>query len=298
MIVPWNDEKCIVCRLTTEERRTRCAGTAEFTKEHLIPDAIGGKLQCSFLCKHCNDHLGEGESDLKSDARIRLAIENLKGVLPNLWATMSEGQRYIVQDSAGTLGAKLKNGKIRFDSGQDGSFLLDIDEAWTAIHKKLLRPQSAQAQIDHAKRRFEEITEGVKAEVVPGMDVLKRGGGEVYLRLELAETDIALLKVAYEFLVLHLGRGIFNDYFDPVRSTFASGAALPACCRVEPFGSRDRRYQAFHSLRATNTHTGLLVKIILFGYLSYHVEFRKVSLPSDAIWDYTLNLVTGHEEWS
>src|SRR5436305_10092453 len=78
MLVPWTDERCIICALERHERRLRCNNTAELSREHLIPEAIGGKLVCNFVCKHCNDHLGEVEAYLKTDASIRCAIENLR----------------------------------------------------------------------------------------------------------------------------------------------------------------------------------------------------------------------------
>ncbi len=300
MLFPWNDEKCIVCKLTTEERRTRCAGTAEFTKEHLIPEAIGGKLQCSFLCKHCNSQLGVLEANLKSDATIRLCIENLRGELPDLWNTISEGQAYIVQDPGGSLRAKLKDGEIRVDSwkGEDGSVIGPVDKAWPAIHKMLLRQQSSESEIAEAKRKFEAIPEGGRSEVAPGIDALKRTADKIYPSLKLEDIDIACLKIAYEYLALHLRRGIFNEYFDAVRSALLSGGPLPDRCRVNPLRLKDSRCQAFHCLRARNTDTGLLVKVLLFGYLSCRIEFLRVQRPTDAIWHYTLDLVTGNEEWA
>lgn len=101
----------------TRTRYARCGKTAEFNEEHLIPEAIGGKLTCKFLCMHCNSQLGdELEAKLKEDARIRLAIENLKEILPDLWARMSENQPYTVQSADRKLGARLKRGEIRPDS--------------------------------------------------------------------------------------------------------------------------------------------------------------------------------------
>jgi hypothetical protein len=205
-----------------------------------------------------------------------------------------------MQDSGGGARAQLKNGEIRVDSwkGEDGSFFRPLDETWPAIHKMLLRRPSSEDEIAAAKKRFEAIPDGERAEVAPGIEVLKRTAGEVYPSLKLPQIEVALLKVAYEYVALHLGRGIFNKYFDPVRSALSSGAALPDCCRIEPFRLKDSHCQPFHSLCAKNTHAGLLVKVLLFGYLSYHVEFLKVQMPTGAIWHYTLDLVTGQEEWT
>jgi HNH endonuclease len=299
MTFEWNGEKCIVCNLTSEERCRRRADTAEFTEEHLIPKAIGGKLTCYFLCKHCNDHLGVREASLKTDARVRLAIENLKNVLPDLWAKMSDGQAYVVQGSGGSVGAKLKKGEIRFDSwkAEGGSFFRPTDEAWPAIQTTLLRGSLSPTEIAAAKKRFDKIPEGMRSEVAPGIDVLKRTADEVYPSLKLAQIDIALLKIAYEYVALHSPLIIVHPYFDPIRSALTSGEVKLNCCTIEVFRQKDAGCRPYHRISAKNTRSGLLVTVLLFGYLSYHVELLKFQMPINSTWCYTLNLETGDEEW-
>lgn len=128
MHLPWIDDRCIICALAPAQRSQRSDTTAKFTKEHVIPEAIGGKLTCAFLCKHCNDRLGLREARLKNDSRIRWAIQNLQQRLPSLWKTMSQGQSYAVLSPSGNLAAHLKNGEVSIDASrrQDGSFVYPL----------------------------------------------------------------------------------------------------------------------------------------------------------------------------
>ncbi|HET7205288.1 MAG TPA: HNH endonuclease [Terriglobales bacterium] len=299
MVVKWLDERCIVCTLGPELRRLRSPKTAKLTKEHVIAEAVGGRLVCNFLCKACNDHLGVLEASLKTDARIRLAIENLKDVLPDLWRKMLEGQAYTARDAGGRFEATCKNGRIlaRSSKRQDGTLFRPTSEAWDGIEKKLLRNRSSKEAIAAAKRKFEELPEGVESEVVPGLSIIKGKPTPLYPSLQFAEIDVALTKTAYEYLTLRLGRSIFNKFFDPVRSSLLGDAIAPPCCAREERRQKDAGYRPFHRLTVDNTNKGLMVKILLFGYLSYRVEFRKVQMPRSAIGRYTLDLRSGEENW-
>jgi 5-methylcytosine-specific restriction endonuclease McrA len=46
--LPWEDRRCILCTLTLP-----------LTLEHLIPQSLGGILECRFLCSACNSRMGE-----------------------------------------------------------------------------------------------------------------------------------------------------------------------------------------------------------------------------------------------
>lgn len=299
MDLTWTDERCILCSLTPTERRTRCSATATLTEEHLIPAAIGGKLTCHFLCQHCNSTLGRVEAHLREDSRIRLAIENLKSSLPELWASMSEGQPYLAQGPDGTVGAKLKNGGIRVNSSRlpDGSLIQPLTDAAKTVHTILRRSSATPEEISNAEMRFKELPEGVRVKVANGIEVVKSTPATVYPALNSQGTEPrALLKIAYEYLALHLGSKIFHQYFDPVRA-FLAGGVVPNCCSVQERRVRDRKYQPFHGLAVRNTTSGLVVKIRLFGYLSYPVHFHGLQIVSAKSHCYTLHLDSKQEEW-
>jgi HNH endonuclease len=300
MHIEWTDKRCILCTLAPFERQSRCAGTAKLTKEHLIPEAIGGRLTCDFLCKFCNDNLGQIEADLKEDSRIRLAIENLKDSLPELWRSMSEGQSYLAQAPDGTVAAKLKNGELRVNSSKrvDGSIVRPLDDSAKAVRTMLQRRGATQDEITNAEMRFRELPEGVRVTIADGIEVMKSTPNAVYPALNSQSIEPrALLKIAYEYLALHLRGNIFHQYFNPIR-TFLAGGVIPNCCSVFKRRVREKKYRPYHGLAIKNTIEALVVKIRLFGYLSYPVHFHGLQIPSGRSYCYTLHLDTKQEYWT
>jgi hypothetical protein len=299
MDLRWTDERCILCTLKLTERRTRRGATAELTQEHLIPAAIGGRLTCNFLCKHCNDTLGQLEARLKGDARIRLAINSLKSALPELWASMSEGGPYIAVGPDGTLGAKLKNGEVRVNSSRrpDGSLIQPLTDAAKTVRTVLRRSGATQEEISNAEMKLKELPEGVRFKVANRIEVLKSTPATAYPALKSQGIEPrALLKIAYEYLALHFGSKIFHQYFDPVRLAFLPRGVLPNYCSVQEGRVRERKSEPFHGLAVKNTSSGLVVKIRLFGYLSYPVHFFGLQILSAKSYCYTLDLDAKQEE--
>lgn len=299
MNLEWTDERCILCTLAPSERLARCSETADFTEEHLIPEAIGGRLTCHFLCQHCNSTLGQIEAHLKGDARVRLAIENLKDSLPKLWASMSEGQPYHALGPGGTVGGRLKNGVLRVNSAErpDGSIIQPVDDSAKTVRTILQRRGATRNEISNAELRFMDLPEGSRIKVANGIEVIKWTPNESYPAVNSQGIDPrALLKMAYEYLALHLGGNIFHQYFDPVRSALLPGGVLPNFCSVQEKRVAERKYEPFHGLVVKNTANGSVVKIRLFGYLSYPVLFFGVQILSAKSHCYTLHLDTNQEE--
>ena len=91
MEIPWTGDRCILC---LREGRLR--------KEHLIPQALGGRLWSKFLCFSCNSRFGGIlEANAKSDPSILLAAQNLEGVIPTLAKSIIEGHPQIGHSQSG-----------------------------------------------------------------------------------------------------------------------------------------------------------------------------------------------------
>lgn len=298
--IGWADERCILCALLLTARLERCSETAALTREHLIPDAIGGTLVCRFLCKRCNDNMGMIESRLKCDAGIRIAIENLKGLLPDLWLSMSEGQSYFGQDQSTAMQMTMGKGEIRIDPSKraDGSIIQPLEQAPNALRMRLQRQRASQNEIDAALEKFRLAPEGSITNVAYGISVLKSSVSSVFPKLKSQQVDrLAILKIAYEFLALNLGRTIFDHYFDPVRCALLTKGDVPTLCSIQDRAARHRGYKPFHGLAVRNVAGGVAVKVRLFGLLSHHVLFRGLLVPEDALHCYCVHLDTKNEEW-
>ena len=300
MHLEWTDERCILCTLAPLERHARCAGTAKLTKEHLIPESIGGRLTCDFLCQHCNSLLGQIEALLKEDSRIRLAIDNLKTSLPDLWVTMAENQPCIAEGTGEKIEGRIKNGTFNVNSSRrpDGSLIQPLTEAAKTVQTMLERDGATQGEISSAAIGFENLPDGSRVRVANRIEVLKSTLDAVYPVLNSQGIEPrALLKMAYEYVALHLGKKIFDPYFDPVRSALAANGVVPSHCSVEEKRVRGRKYEPFHGLAVKNEVNGLIVKIRLFGYLSYPVRFVGLQIVPAQSHCYTLHLDSKQEVW-
>lgn len=106
MLIPRFEERCISCL------RTPPFPEGEgFTKEHVIPRALGGILHCEFLCRRCNKEYGHTfERRTRRDPAIRSAIHALRKELPHLYCKIERGQPQI-QDPNGFMLPDLKGGE-------------------------------------------------------------------------------------------------------------------------------------------------------------------------------------------
>lgn len=76
-------DKCIVC-LSSDPRNV----------EHVIAEALGGRLTARILCPTCNSEFGRTLiPGLLADPGIILAIQNLRERLPSLHSSMTKNVR-------------------------------------------------------------------------------------------------------------------------------------------------------------------------------------------------------------
>lgn len=284
MKLEWNDLRCI-----------RCAQERTLTEEHLIPQAVGGKLSCEFLCKPCNDQLGQVEADFRDDPAVRHAIEKLKLQIPALWRTMSEGRPYIMKSRGGSVRAKIIRGEFRANpSSQGDSLIHPISDAAGVIRTILMRRGADAAQIAHAVSNFDEAPENLRVSIADGIEVVKWTVTDIHPTLDGPSLNpLVPLKIAYEYLALHCGLAIFDPSLSAVREALGTGGHIPDVCGVEEL--RSLQYHPFHGLVVEDTSGHVAVQIRLFGYLVYRVHFFNVRLAKGPFVAYTLQLETGQE---
>src|SRR5690349_9795914 len=129
MVVPWADPRCIVC-----------LNVRDLDEEHIIPKVVGGRLKCSFLCKHCNNTFGTDlDARLKDDPQIRKAALDLSQELPGLAGSIEEGAAYMGKTAYGEVQGTVRNGEFRPRAlrPSDGSLMLSTPEAREAIIGRL-----------------------------------------------------------------------------------------------------------------------------------------------------------------
>lgn len=259
MDADWPDGRCVLCC-----REGRFTDKGSLSEEHLIPESIGGVLTSHFLCAPCNSTLGQYEADLKKDPALRLVIGNLKSQLSALFHSISEGQQFVAQSKRGPAKGTYKKGQFKVSGSRqpDDSLILQTDEAQLALKKMLQKEGFEPREVQEALWRFDEAPENVRVTVAPGFDIVKWtvtgvdpaldarrlvvrfDGGEERLQ----GAGVAVLKIAYEYLALHLGAAIFGNVFSPIREALARNDA--SLCPYRAEWKRGPRPAPFHGYKS------------------------------------------------
>ena len=118
----WRTLRCIIC-----------GSRNEITKEHLIPEHLGGKFTAKFLCRECNSTLGHRvESDILQDPIIRQILDNrIAREIPELAEKMRSRLEYIGHGDHGTVSGYVKRGTftVKEQTLEDGSLVSPFNKS-------------------------------------------------------------------------------------------------------------------------------------------------------------------------
>jgi len=289
MEFPWLNKQCILC-----------LREVELTKEHIIPEALGGRLWARFLCKKCNDNMGDKiEDEAKRDPSIRLAIENLRNQIPDIAKTISEGQIFIGKGRDGPVRGIMKNGIFRpFSSKKkDGSLGQWIANARKTIEKRLRKSNLENAEIQSALKRFDEAPGNTPVKIIEGTEIIKSSIKPDFPALDGQMIEDTLpLKISYEYLACALGKTIYDERFSDIREALLHQSASQGSFKVEHLHSIDRGFEPFHGIYIEETKPHVVVRICIFGWLIYRVHFLRIPVTGPRH-VYNLDLINGTEDW-
>jgi len=247
--------------------------------EHVIPESLGGRLQARLLCISCNSILGtEIISNLKLNASIRLAMENLKGELPNLYSRFMDKATFI---GAAKDGSKIrvsnnsKNGsRVLATKGDDESSIQDTKEAQKAIEKILTKNNVALDEKNRLLKTFAEMEEESPLEVLGKYTFIKHRTPP--LRPELNPNEKIDNRfpttIAFEFLALLVGDLITTEAFNEIRQYIRYGT-LTDRVTVEQF-SGGEKYDTVHAIVVEPTENTIRFHIRLFRWITFLVTFK------------------------
>lgn len=269
MRIPTNFDKCIIC-----------CEQPPGDWEHVIPQAIGGRLEADCICNKCNYVGSQIVSRIRFDPALRMAVENLESDLPaSLFRKLMKGQRFVGKNEQGGPTVQIVHregkGKVRAQAQPDGSLLIDTSKAPNQIRQRLERLGATPEQVEEALRRFDLAPENEVVLLMDGLSAIKWSTDRVEPDLTMPSIDnLLLLLIAYEYLALCLGKGIFYDYFDPVREAILGGA-WPNAISVERLTTDN--YRPEHRLWVIAGEDRLSVHIDLFGWSAYVVTFHGIT---------------------
>ena len=162
MDIPWIGQHCILCHKK-----------GNLSIEHFIPEAVGGSLTARFLCQACNSNLGRiVEKSAKEDPSIRIALENLKNAIPNLYKKITENQLFTAHSKAGAIigSFKKEDFRVRGKKLADGSIVLPTEEAKKTIKSILSKQGCANHEIEEVLNKFETMPGNKIASIHPGLE--------------------------------------------------------------------------------------------------------------------------------
>ena len=288
MNIQWPGSRCILC---LEEM--------SLSREHIIPDALGGILTCQFLCKDCNSYLGSSvEAEAKTDPSIRVAIANLQSHIPELAGKFMENQNFISHGPGGTERGSVRAGEFRVKSRtrEDGTLIQPTDTARESVEKILRKADANDDVIKQSLLTFDKVEENERVKLPFGLEVIKWPIEKLEIDLSHSRLmdPIIPLKIAYEFLALHLGTAIYNESpkLQELRTALRQSVRDHPSFQVDRLNASD--YKPFHGICFEGNDPYCKVLIRLFGWLAFRVHFRRLAIGGPRF-IYTHHLDT-HEE--
>lgn len=270
MELPWFDNRCILC-----------LKSSDLSKEHIIPEAIGGRLTIKFLCTVCNSFLGRNvENVTKADPSIRIALENLSRDIPDLYSQITEKQPFYGHSKAGRVPGFFRKGEFSVKSNKmaDGSLLQPTKTAKKTIKTILKRQGCSETQIEEALSKFEDAPPNEISKINPGLEASKWH----IEKIELNFTDTSLmnplvpLKIAYEFIACHLGASICasEPQLEEIRNALSIHDTDNDCFQVDRLIAKE--YKPFHGIVFEGNKPYAQVQIRFFGWLAFRVHFKRL----------------------
>jgi hypothetical protein len=287
----WLDH-CIICL------KSNCA----FTNEHVIPDSLGGILQCDFLCSDCNSKFGHTfEANAKCDPAIRRAIAALQTELPSLHASIEKQQSHLISTNAGQISGRYRDEQVVHGVTKlaDGSLLVPDHTTKCHLIKMLERKSSGDSEIAAALKKYDSAPFELAVPVSDDITIIKREASHVEPDLTNSKPidPLVVLKIAYEFSVLVMGAEILERRFNEIRRCLKEGDSSSEAFKVETLEAD--KFDTFHGIAFEENKPHSTIQVRLFGKLAYRVHLLGIGFSLNPI-TYTQDLKTGEDglRWS
>ena len=263
MKIPWIDNRCILCL----ER-------GDLSEEHIIPAAIGGRLTAKLLCRGCNSQLGSTvEKVAKTDPSVRIALENLAFVIPEIYSEVIQNEPFLAKSGGGSVSGFFRNGDFRVLSfkNADGSLILPTSNARKSIETMLMRQGCTELQIAQAIRRFDDASSNEIFRIHEGIEASKWD----IERLEIDFSGTSLmnplvpLKIAFEFMACQLGSAIYSTepQLQQIRQVLVTQQSDDQCFGVDRLNAQE--YKPFHGIAFEGNNPYAQFQVRLFGWLGF-----------------------------
>jgi hypothetical protein len=262
---------CILCRSNKPD-----------SKEHIIPDIIGGRIKAKILCRDCNSVMGTRiENTFKTDPMIKIAFENLKETLPQLYKDYTSNSNFVGFDEERKeiKMKKYKKGlKIKTIKKLNGSIIVDTNRA-----PKILRNMINNNKVLEEKAlnsRILELENGKMIKVTNAINIKKNTLNRITPDLTTPTLDNrAILLVLYEFFYLMcFGEQMLDDSYNFIREYIINGKN-DGRINIERYYTR-QDYLPLHIL-ICNEGESLEAKFIIFNSIYNILKINGIKLPNN-----------------
>lgn len=273
-----------------------CFNSTDFTREHVIPDAIGGSLFLDdTVCKACNSWLGANvDAELVKLPETIDAFEAL-GIPYDRDTMLNRHYEAVGSARDVEIQGRLTGDGFRFhpQALADGSIVFPEDQAWAALRKSVLREGAAtEEQVDAELARLQEAydasspNEPIQSALF-GRTVVRRSDAlDVELKpRSTARIAPAMAKIAYELLFLIAGgKRLFSPENEPALTVLAdlindrSTDGVERCIRLAPL---TRGFDDAHWIRFERGTANCRFRVILFGNIHHYLVIP--SLTADIL---------------
>ncbi|MDE0155611.1 MAG: hypothetical protein OXS28_08425 [Gammaproteobacteria bacterium] len=283
----WSSSKCIIC-----------GSEDEITKEHLIPEHLGGKLTAKFLCRQCNSTLGHRvESDILQDPIIRQILDSrIAHELPELAEKMRSRLEYIGHGEHGEVSGYMKKGMftVKEQILEDESLISPPEKS--IKHLQAIAVREGRGPLLISKNDLNKLPEGEIIEVADGLWIRNCKVDAVQPKLRgKVINPVVPVKIAFEYLALHCGNVIYENspQLNSIRYQIANiKIQTDEDIRVDRWVAQYDRL--FHGLAFEGNNPGAQVQIRLFGSLAFRISFRNLAVHGPRI-AYTHDLISENE---
>lgn len=268
MHVTTNFNRCIVCT-------SRPIGHPE----HILPQCIGGKLSADLLCDDCNHRFGtELVNTLCRDPLVQQLLVAMRHKIPKVYKKTYEQPTLIGKSEDGSIvRAKVFGNEIKVIGGKgaNGSRIVDAKRVAKIIEDNLsgfgVDPETISEYVEKFQRRPEDRPLSLPS----GETIIKKTLPPLINEDIGKTTDIRLpVLIAFEYLALHTGPGIFDAEFDTIRDYIDKNIISD---RVNVESTLSDNYSPYHIIRIVPQSKDTSVEIRVFRRLVYSVQFKNYS---------------------
>jgi hypothetical protein len=261
---------CILCKKNLAD-----------TKEHFIPQIIGGRLGIKVLCKKCNSLYGSQLiKTYKTDPMIKIAMENFKDALPDLYNDFIKSVSFIGYDESQkeVKMKKRKNDLYVRTYKNNGIIITDTRNAPEILKSIITKDGSKDIQEPKALNSLiHSLPDDIIIPITESLSIKKTSIKRITPTLNtLSLEPRAILLAVYEFLYLCcFGEQILDVRFNFIRNSILN-SEIDSRIEINSFYAR-RKYLPYHML-VCEEGGELKLKFIIFNSIYNIVSIKNIKL--------------------